>query len=197
MTAETSNTAQGEQTESQKSEPIRSTKDIMEIKKLLIDNPRNSTLFTLGINTTLMPNELLHLQVSQVKDLKENSVLTITSDSGKPKEITINRISYRSIKGLLESEKYEDDDYLFKSQRGKLIVPSLHRLVNKWCDAIGLSGNYGSHTLRKTWGYHQYHTFGTDLSKLVKAFNHSSQNQTRDYLCLEEKNDFNFYLNEL
>ncbi|MDY0132048.1 MAG: tyrosine-type recombinase/integrase [Desulforegulaceae bacterium] len=197
MTAEENNTEQGEQSESQKSEPIRSTKEIMEIKKLLIDNPRNSTLFTLGINTTLMPNELLHLKVHQVKDIKENSIFIINQESEKPKEITINRISYRSIKGLLKSEKYEDDDYLFKSQRGKLIVPSLHRLVNKWCDAIGLTGNYGSHTLRKTWGYHQYHTYGTDISKLVKAFNHSSQKQTKDYLCLEEKNDFNFYLNEL
>ncbi|MCB9494561.1 MAG: tyrosine-type recombinase/integrase [Desulfobacteraceae bacterium] len=197
MTAQENNTAQEEQSESQKSEPIRSTKDIMEIKRLLIDNPRNSTLFTLGINTTLMPNELLHLKVHQVKDIAENSVFTLTSESGKPKDITLNRIAFRSIKGLLESEEYEDDDFLFKSQRGKLIVPSLHRLVNKWCDAIGLSGNYGSHTLRKTWGYHQYHTFGTDISQLVKAFNHSSQKQTREYLCLEEENNFNFYLHEL
>jgi hypothetical protein len=96
-----------------------------------------------------------------------------------------------------EGENYEDDDYLFKSQRGKLIVPSLHRLVNKWCDAVGLTGKYGSHTLRKTWGYHQYHTFGTDISKLVKVFNHSSQKQTKDYLCLDEEQNFNIYLHEL
>ncbi len=188
---------QENQNESQKVEPIKSTKDIMSIKKLLIDNPRNSTLFTFGINTNLMPSELLHLTAGQLKNLKENSVLTLNTDSDKQKSITINRIAYRSIKGLLESEEYKDSDYLFKSQRGQLIVPSLHRLVNKWCGAIGLSGNYGSHTLRKTWGYHQYHTFGTDIAKLVKAFNHGSQTQTREYLCLDNKEDFNIFLHEL
>lgn len=197
MVTENNSADQGDQNESQKVEPITKTRHIMEIKKLLVDNPRNSTLFTLGINTNLMPNELLHLRVSQVKDLKENSVLTINSESEKPKSVTINRIAYRAIKGLLESENYEDDDHLFKSQRGNLIVPSLHRLINKWCDAIGLRGNYGSHTLRKTWGYHQYHTFGTDISKLVKAFNHTSQNQTRDYLCLDHKEEFDIFLHEL
>ena len=197
MESETSAQEKGDSTESQKVEPIRRTKDIMEIKKLLIDNPRNSTLFTLGINTPLMPNELLHLKVHQVKNLEENSTLTISTDVDRPKTLTVNRITCRSIRGLLESENYEDDDYLFKSQRGKLIVPSLHRLVNKWCDAVGLTGKYGSHTLRKTWGYHQYHTFGTDISKLVKVFNHSSQKQTKDYLCLDEEQNFNIYLHEL
>lgn len=187
----------GEQSESQKVEPIKRIRDVMAIKKLLIDNPRNSTLFTLGINTNLMPNELLHLKVDQVTSLKENSMFTLTSESGKPRSLSLNRISYRSVEGLLESENYESDDYLFKSQRGKLIVPSLHRLINKWCDAIGLTGNYGSHTLRKTWGYHQYYSFGTDISKLVKAFNHTSQKQTREYLCLDDKEDFNIFLHEL
>ena len=36
-----------------------------------------------------------------------------------------------------------------------MTVSSVHRLVKSWCRDIGLKGNYGSHSLRKTFGYHQ------------------------------------------
>ena len=64
-------------------------------------------------------------------------------------------------------------------------MPSVNRLVKDWCRAINLRGNFGSHTLRKTWGYHQRVTVGTGIPELMVAFNHSSQRQTLDYLCIQ------------
>ncbi len=180
-----------------KVEPIKDLKDIKAIKTLLKESPRNSTLFILGINTNLSPSELIHLKYADVKDLGDNGKLNIEDENGKVKEVTLNRSCILSIKSLIESNEYEDDDYLFKSQRGKLIVPSVHRLIDKWCTAVNLKENYGSHTLRKTWGYHQHHTFGAEIKDLMGYFNHSSKKQTMDYLCIDEKKAQDLFLNEL
>ncbi len=76
-------------------------------------------------------------------------------------------------------------------------MPSVNRLVKSWCRAINLKGNYGSHTLRKTWGYHQRVTFGVGLPELMVCFNHSTQRQTLEYLCVQPEEIRSVYANEL
>ncbi|MDD5207135.1 MAG: site-specific integrase, partial [Desulfobacterales bacterium] len=51
-------------------EPIRDTKDIDSIRKLISNNPRDLLLFCLGINNGVRCGDLLKLKVSQVKNLK-------------------------------------------------------------------------------------------------------------------------------
>ncbi len=53
-------------------------------------------------------------------------------------------------------------------------MPSVSNMVKLWCAEAGLNGNYGSHTLRKTWGYWQYKR-GIPLPLLMVAFGHASQ----------------------
>ena len=43
--------------------PLRSLDDIARVKALLVNQPRNLCLFTLGINTAYRANELLSLTV--------------------------------------------------------------------------------------------------------------------------------------
>jgi len=50
---------------------------------------------------------------------------------------------------------------------------------------------------RKTWGFHQRVTFGTDLPTLMECFNHSTQKQTLAYLCVQPDEIRNVYENEL
>jgi integrase len=59
-------------------------------------------------------------------------------------------------------------------------------MVKRWCATVGLSGNYGSHTLRKTWGFWQDKR-GTPIPLLMEAFGHSTQQQTLGYLCIQAK----------
>ncbi len=180
-------------------EPIRSTKDIKSIKKILADKPRDICLFTIGINTNLRASDLLNIKVSQVINLKaENELILKEQKTGKPRRITINKTVYEAIRTLLMSDNYGPDDYLFRSQRGDVLtVPSLSRLVKSWCKTINLKGNYASHTLRKTWGYHQRVSFNVGIPELMVCFNHSSQRQTLDYLCIQPEEIKSVYLNEL
>ncbi len=177
-------------------QPIQKLKDIQSIKKLLHDKPRDLCLFTLGINTNLRASDLLDIKVGQVRDVDE--LVLKERKTGKHRRITLNKAVRSSVQGLLAGSDLEDDDYLFQSQRAdRLTVPSVNRLVKQWTGAINLKGNYGSHTLRKTFGYHQHKTFKTPLPDLMVAFNHSTQRQTLDYLCIQSKEQRDLYLNEL
>ena len=62
----------------------------------------------------------------------------------------------------------------------KSSVPYSHRriadnyvIIKKVCQKVGIQENVGTHTLRKTFGYHHYHKF-RDVVILQKIFNHSS-----------------------
>ncbi len=166
---------------------------------MLANKPRDLALFTIGINTNLQASDLLRLKVGQVKDLNAGDTVEIREKkTSKPRRITLNKACVRAIQSILASKQYHDGDYLFQSQRRDVLtVPSVHKLVKGWCGEINLKGNYGSHTLRKTWGYHQRVTFGVDLPRLMVCFNHSTQRQTLEYLCVQPEEIKDVYENEL
>nr|WP_320192739.1 tyrosine-type recombinase/integrase [uncultured Desulfobacter sp.] len=182
-------------------EPIRRQKDIKLIKKILQDSPRNLCLFILGINTNLRASDLLKIKVEQVRHLQPGEEITLKEKkTKKQRRINLNRVCIEAIQNLLKSIKYENDDFLFLSNRknkNALTVSSLSTLVKKWCKDINLKGNYASHTLRKTWGYHQRVTFGVGIPELMVCFNHTSQKQTLDYLCVQPEEIKSVYQNEL
>ena len=60
-----------------------------------------------------------------------------------------------------------------------------------------LKGNYGSHTLRKTWGYWQRTERGTAIPLLMEAFGHATQRQTLAYLGIQSDEIAQIYELEL
>lgn len=171
-----------------KVQPIRLKRDIETIKNNLAENPRDFCLFTLGINTAFRANELLSLRVSQVRELAIGDVLDLRqSKTNSYRQVTLNRKAVDAIQRLLRSRQYAADDFLFYSRwSDRLGVPEVSRKVKGWCGDIHLDGNYGSHTLRKTWGFWQYQR-GTPLPLLMEAFGHQTQQQTLAYLCVQAK----------
>ena len=183
-----------------KVEPIRSLKDIQLIRHMLQEKPRDLALFTTGINTNLRASDLLRLRVYQVRDLEPGDSIEINEKkTGKPRRLTLNRACVQAIRNLLEKESYHPGEHLFKSQKSEeaLKVSSVHNLVKAWCKTIKLKGNYGSHTLRKTWGYHQRVTYKVDIPTLMVCFNHATKKQTLDYLCIQPEEIKNVFNNEL
>lgn len=183
-----------------KVEPIRTKTAIANIKKILADKPRDLCLFTIGINTAWRANELLAIRVGQVQGTKPGDTLELKqSKTRKYRMVTLNRTVVDSVGAWLEQagNRLDNDDYLFCSQRqAVLTVPTVSRLVKDWCAAVGLKGNYGSHTLRKTWGYWQYKR-GTPLPLLVEAFGHATQRQTLAYLSIQSQEIQDVYEMEL
>lgn len=181
-----------------KVEPIRDQKDIKAIRKMLTGNVMYQALFTVGINTNLRASDLLRITAGQVRGLKPMEAIEIKEQkTSKTRRLNLNHSCIEAINRLLDSRPYLDEDPLFQGQRGPLTVPSIHRLVKSWCRDINIRGNFGSHTLRKTWGYHQRVTFGIGLPELMTCFNHSTQKQTLEYLCVQPDEIRNIYMNEL
>ncbi|MGI9287517.1 MAG: tyrosine-type recombinase/integrase, partial [Pseudomonadales bacterium] len=111
---------------------------------------------------------------------------------------TMNTGCYEAIQKLLEHldrkalkardlSWVDDDAYLFAGRQPDraISVPTLNNLVKDWCRKVNLKGNYGSHTLRKTWGYMQRTKQDTPIPLLMQAFGHASQQQTLSYLGIQ------------
>ena len=182
-----------------KVQPIKKTKDIQRIKNLLKNQPRNYALFVIGINTNLRASDIRKLKVEQVKNLNPGDFIEIKEQkTSKFRKVSFNKSCIDAINRLLLKSNLEQTGYLFKNRYGGLLtVPSISRLVKRWCKSINLQGNYGSHSLRKTWGYHQRVTYEVDLPNLMVCFNHSSQKQTLDYLCIQPEEIQQIFSNEI
>jgi integrase len=179
-------------------EPIRSLEKIGEIKQRLSGNAMHYALFVIGINTNLRASDLIRITAGQVKGLQPMDELTLKEQkTGKHRRISLNAACIGAINNLLATREYGDEEPIFTGQRGVIKANSINRYVKRWCRAVGLRGNYGSHTLRKTFGYHQYHTFKVDVTKLTMTFNHSTQRQTCDYLGIQPEDIKSIYKNEL
>jgi integrase len=178
-------------------EPIRTKKAIADLKKLLSDKPLDMALFTVGINTNLRASDLLSLKVNQVKSLKTNDSIELKEKkTSKKKMVTFNENAVKAINGLLASKEYLIDDFLFIGQRGNVLsVPALNLKIKRWMKRLNLKGNYGTHSLRKTWAFMQYRFCNTALPELMKALNHSSQAITLRYLGIQEKDMQKLYSN--
>lgn len=182
-------------------DPIRSEKDVRNIKKLLADKPRDLCIFVLGINTNLRASDITRITVGQVRYLQPGQHFTIKErKTGKERNITLNKPVHEAIQNLLKTIPNAGDTApLFQSRKGKqaLCVPYLNALVKGWCRQLNLRGNFGSHTLRKTFGFIHRTVFNTDLPTLVTLFNHSSQKQTLAYLGIQESDIRDAYLREI
>jgi integrase len=177
-----------------KVEPIRSLEAIAAIKLALSSKPRDLCLFTLGINTAYRANELLSIKVGQIAHLEAGDSLSLMqSKTRQYRRITLNGIAVAAIQDWLSAHpKPEPDAPLFVSQRTRkaLTVSPFINMVKGWCMDTGLQGNYGSHTLRKTWGYHQLRGNTKTpphlvLPLLMEAYGHATQQQTLEYLCIQ------------
>ena len=169
-------------------EPIRKPKDIRLIKKILKDNPRDFALFVVGINTNLRASDLCRITVGMVKDLKLGDELVLNEKkTGKERRINLNKECVDAVQNLIISFKTQrpDDSQLFKGRQGDIKTTGVNYLVKKWCRMINLKGRYGSHSLRKTFGYHMRVQHKVSIPILMMIFNHNTQKQTLDYLCVQ------------
>jgi len=181
-------------------DPIRRTRDIKAIKLLLSDNPRNLLLFTMGINNGIRVGDLLKLKVKQVKRLQPGQFIIIKEGKTQKQNILmINKTLYKTIRTFINEVRPLDDDYLFASAKTKapLTIQAVNALIKKWIKTINLPGNYGAHTLRKTFGYIQRTEYGVGFEVLAKRFNHSNPAITMRYLGLTSKEVNHVLMNDI
>ena len=164
-------------------EPIKKRSDLKKIESYFYaTSERNLLLFELGINSGLRISDILKLDVKNVKNKKY--ICLYEKKTSKYKQIPINPKLKLLIKNYTKNKKLSLP--LFTSIKGnRLDRISAYRILNKACKSTNIDINIGTHTLRKTFGYHFYKKF-KDIIMLQKIFNHSTPNVTLRYIGIEQ-----------
>jgi len=171
------------------------------MKLILKDkNVRDYVLFTLGINTGLRVSDLLSLRFNDVVTEKGNikeSIYIREVKAGKEKVFSINKTAKEAIKEYLNSLEYHEPKwFLFKSKKGEnKAISKVHayETLNNAAKTIGINGNIGTHSLRKTFGYHA-RMKGVPIEILQRIFNHVAPGVTMRYIGITQKELENVYL---
>ena len=193
-------------------EPIRDIKIIKNMRAILkSQSTRNELLFILGINIGLRISDILKLKVNDI--IRSNGktprdyVIITEMKTNKTKKFYIGDTVKKVVENYMkEIKNSEPNTYLFLSRKGVNIAitrQQAYRIINNAAESLGLvernnngsiiSGEIGTHTLRKTFGYHSFQN-GTSLELLMDLFNHSSKTQTLRYIGITEDQKKEVYL---
>ena len=175
-------------------QPIKKLEDIQKIKKYLAKKPRDVLLFSFGINTGLRISDILSLDVGDVKG--RDYIEIREKKTNKYKKFSLNRFLKEEIDVFVEGLPSEQP--LFYTQKHcRLDRAQAYRILNKAAQTVGVKERIGTHTLRKTFGYHHYKKYN-DIVLLQKIFNHSLPSVTLRYIGIEQdtidESYMNFYL---
>lgn len=179
-----------------KVDPIREVDDIEHMKDYLRSkSERNYILIMCGLYSGLRISDIIPLQVKHVIG---DHIDIYEKKTRKRKRFPINDQLRKALDAYIIENDLKSYDFLFPSRKkkrsksGNMPGARIHHISREaaymiFKDAalhIGLK-KIGTHSMRKTFGYHFYKREG-NLVMLMKIFNHSTQRQTLDYIGYEQ-----------
>ncbi len=182
-------------------EPLRTPDEIEEMKLAIRRGnkgtpkrpklaARDGLIFLIGINTGLRVNDLVRLKV---RDVKDKTIFEIREGkTHKRREINIGMLQDEIQRFIADKQP---DDYLFVSQKGSKAISTtqVYRILTDAADFLGRD-DIGTHTMRKTFGYHHYKQF-KDVAILQEIFNHAAPSITKRYIGIRQ-DEINASLND-
>jgi site-specific recombinase XerD len=171
-------------------DPIKDIEQINAIKIILQKHSqRDLLLFVLGINTGVKISDLLFLKVEDVWDgTKMKEFLYIRDEKSEEKKaFYLNSRVEMVLETYLTHSSFKCNDFLFKSKKNDQPITrqQAYRIINHAAKEAGVPGKIGTHTLRKTFGYHALHK-GIAISILMSIYHHHSPAETLRYLGVDK-----------
>ncbi|WP_227935588.1 tyrosine-type recombinase/integrase [Alkalihalobacillus deserti] len=170
-------------------EPIRQVEKILMMKRYLRKrSKRDFLLFVLGINTGLRISQMLELLYSDVIDESSPRDFLVINNKSQTEKIHLNKNVKQAIHSYVKQMNYSKDDYLFLSsnKKGPITRQQAYRIINQAALEAGIFDKVGTHTLRKTFGYHGYKQ-GVAISLLQRRFNHETRGATLRYIGISDE----------
>ena len=165
-------------------EPIREKEKIEQVKRILKESgSRDFLLFLLGINSGLRISDILKLKV---KDVSNKDYIEIREQkTNKYRRFPITEYYRANLDEFIFDKSPEE--WIFASKRGRKPISrtQAYRIINDACLKAGIQVNIGTHTLRKTFGYHFYQQ-NKDVALLQAIFNHSAPSVTLRYIGINQ-----------
>ncbi len=183
--------------------PIVDRRKIEAVKRLMVADKdyRDLFLFSLGINSGLRISDILALRWGTFLDgqgrlLKVLSkVRVVEGKTKKVKVFVLNSAIWSALRSYFESLGRDvlRGGWVFVSRNGLKSRPITRvqawRLLNHYARLVGLDVSIGTHSLRKTFGYHLYKS-GVAVEYIQKMLNHSTPGVTLRYIGItQEKMD--------
>ncbi|EQB6336774.1 tyrosine-type recombinase/integrase [Listeria monocytogenes] len=186
-------------------QPIKNVEKIALMKTILSQGDfgeRNVLLFSIGINTAYRISDLLSLKLRDVLEIYRQKVrvksrLKMTEQkTEKNNSVILTKKLQKDIWDFVSKEHAEWiaqqdlDHYLFTSRKKNTGERPLTRqqgwyIISTAGKKAGLE-NLGTHSMRKTFGYHLYKN-GVGLELIQVLLNHSSPKITLRYIGIEQE----------
>lgn len=176
-------------------QPIRDINQIRKMEQVLkTQSERNYILFRLGINSGLRISDILKMKVKDVRN--QTHFILKEQKTGKSQRLKINPVLKKELNHY--TKNMNDEDYLFKSQKGNnnpIQRMQAWRILNDAAKQVGIDYEIGTHTLRKTFG-HRVYTQCQDITIVQKLLNHSTPQVTLRYIGIQQ-DDLDAVIDEL
>lgn len=164
-------------------EPIRDIEHLHKLEKYFErKSPRDLLLLTLGVNCGLRISDIVALNVGDVKN--KNYIQIIEKKTGKFKKFPINSKLKPLFAEYTKGKSAEKPLFttIFNNRMDRF---GAYYILKTACKVLNFQEKIGTHTMRKTFGYHHYQKF-KDVAILQKIFNHSSPQITLRYIGIEQ-----------
>lgn len=165
-------------------EPIRNKVDIQRIIDYFRANNKEkyAVLFTLGVNSGLRVSDLLGFKVKDVYN--KTSIMLREQKTGKGKIFPLKDELQTLLNDFCKNRNPQE--WLFTGRHGlKLDRIIVYKTIVQACKDLNINANVGTHTMRKTFGYHHYKQFH-DIALLQTIFNHYSPVVTKRYIGITQ-----------
>lgn len=168
-------------------DPIRNTNDIINFVNYLKGrNERDYVLALTGFYSGYRISDILKLKA---KDFRNRDSFSFREKKTKKQtKLLINPILKKAAIEYIENNDLDENDFMFKSQKGynqPITRQRAYSILSGAARHIGLKSNIGTHSLRKTMGYHYYQQT-KDVASLKIIFNHSSIEETMVYIGITQ-----------
>ena len=130
---------------------------------------------------------------SLTSNFEPKGIQIVEKKTGKFKKFPINAKLKLMLKDFTKGKKMTKPLFITKF-KNRLERVAAYKIINAACKEAGLEERVGTHTLRKTFGYHHYQKF-KDVVMLQKIFNHYSPEITLRYIGIEQSQIDESYTN--
>lgn len=178
-------------------EPIRDKKIVSKFLTYLKGtNERDWLLAKFQMNTGLRISDVVEVKVSDLLTeggrFKEHFSKTELKTK-KSTKIKLNDDLKKAVKNFVTENDLQYDDYIFGSRKGGCIsTTQAYRVLKAAADAIGIE-HFGTHSLRKTFGYWTYKQSKYNIGLIMDIFNHTSPAMTLRYIGINQEQKDELY----
>lgn len=173
-------------------EPIRDKENVNAVSDYIKERygEKYFIMFEIGIHTGMRISDILNLRVSDIRG-KDELVIKEQKTSTRKKKNTERFIGINSrLRSEIATYTKGMNGYWYMIHQAAnnnrpVSRAYCYRVIRSACDAIGISHG-GTHTMRKTFGYHYYRK-NKDVAFLMRMFNHSSPDITLRYIGISRE----------